>query len=186
MSNTSPSPAIVAFDNYQIRMLTEADLLPFFSMVDRNRSRLETYFVGTASKTKTLDDTRQFLKEITERVNARTYFPYIIEDVKNNRPAGFLDLKNIDWNIPKAEIGCYMDKGYAGKRIARKALKLFCLYCFIKLDFNKLFLRTHESNTAARKLAESAGFEVEGILRKDYKTSAGELVDLMYYGKLAD
>lgn len=186
MNNTSPSPAIVAFDNYQIRMLTEADLLPFFSMVDRNRSRLETYFVGTASRTKTLDDTRQFLKEITDRINARTYFPYIIEDVKNNQLAGFLDLKNIDWNLPKSEMGCYIDKDYAGTGIGKKAFALFCDYCFSQFRFEKLFLRTHESNTAARKLAESAGFEVEGILRKDYKTSAGELVDLMYYGKLAD
>jgi len=39
--------------------------------------------------------------------------------------------------------------------------------------------------TRAKKLAESCGFQVEGIIRRDYKTTTGELVDLLYYGKLS-
>lgn len=177
---------IITFDHYQIRTLTEADLLPFFNMVERNRSRLETYFVGTASRTKTLEATKLFLKDIAERTAARNYFPYIIKDIKDNSFAGFIDLKNVDWNVPKTEMGCYMDKDYAGSGITKKAFGLFCDYCFDELHFAKLFLRTHESNTAARKLAEATGFEIEGVLRKDYKTTAGELVDLIYYGKLRE
>ncbi|MFT5779805.1 MAG: ribosomal-protein-serine acetyltransferase [Crocinitomicaceae bacterium] len=37
---------------------------------------------------------------------------------------------------------------------------------------------------AAKKLAESCGFEIEGTIRKDYKTTSGELIDLIYYGLL--
>ena len=57
---------------------------------------------------------------------------------------------------------------------------------FRELQFNKLFLRTHPTNTACRMLAERCGFEQEGLIRKDYKTTHGELVDLIYYGKLGD
>ena len=77
-----------------------------------------------------------------------------------------------------------MDEAYAGKGIAKKAFGLFCDYCFKEFGFHKLFLRTHESNVAARRAAESCGFQQEGIIRQDYNTTSGEVVDLIYYGKL--
>jgi RimJ/RimL family protein N-acetyltransferase len=173
------------FDRFIIRPLTEADLHPYFAMVERNRARLEDFFTGTVSRTRTLEDTRNFLADITKRAEAKTYLPYLIIDNASDTPVGFLDLKNIDWSIPKSEVGCYMDASFAGKGVATKAFALFCDHCFKEFGFAKLFLRTHEGNTAAKKLAESAGFEVEGIIRRDYKTTSGDLVDLIYYGKLA-
>ncbi|MCC2545823.1 GNAT family N-acetyltransferase [Hymenobacter sp. BT175] len=174
----------LSFDHYAIRPLVEADLEPYFKLVDRNRARLEQFFTGTVSRTRTLADTREFLADITRRVEARSYLPYLIVDDKANRLVGFLDLKNIDWNIPKAEVGCYMDADLAGHGVATRAFQVFCDYCFAHFQFEKLFLRTHESNVAARRVAERAGFQVEGIIRCDYKTTAGLLVDLIYYGRL--
>ena len=174
------------FSHYTIRPLTTDDLEPYFAMVERNRKRLEDFFTGTVSRTQTLDDTRAFLADITERAKARTYLPYLIVDESTGRFAGFLDLKNIDWSTPKSEMGCWMDAGYSGKGIATQAFRLFCNYCFETYGFEKLFLRTHESNTAARQLAESSGFRQEGILRADYKTTSGQLVDLIYYGRLKE
>ena len=65
-----------------------------------------------------------------------------------------MDLKNIDWSIPKAEIGAYIDEEHAGKGITAKAFEVFCDHSFQKYGFQKLFLRTHESNKAARRIAE--------------------------------
>ncbi len=178
--------SIIQFDNYSIRLLSVEDLQPYFEMVERNRSRLEDFFTGTVSRTATLEDTRIFLEEITKRIEAKSYFPYIIIDNNDNKIVGFLDLKNIDWQIPKTEMGSYTDLAYAGKGITSKAFKLFCDYCFETFKFRKLFLRTHQSNKAAIAVAEKCGFEKEGIIRCDYKTSSGEIVDLVYYGRLND
>lgn len=172
------------FDHYSIRPLTENDLHPYFNLVEKNRQRLEDFFRGTVEKTRTLEDTEKFLKEIAEKAKDRSYLPYIIVDDRNDKIVGFLDLKNIDWTVPKTEMGCWMDEEHAGLGISTKAVALFCEFCFREFKFEKLFLRTHESNTAARKLAEKCGFEMEGKIRKDYKTSSGELVDLIYYGRI--
>ncbi|GAA4377922.1 GNAT family protein [Hymenobacter koreensis] len=172
------------FAHYRIRPLTPADLHPYFEMVERNRPRLEQFFTGTVSRTRTLADTQDFLADIAERRQAKTYLPFVILDEATNRFIGFLDLKNIDWNIPKSEVGCYMDADAAGQGVATQAFRLFCDYCFAEFKFQKLFLRTHESNTAVRRVAEKSGFEVEGVIRRDYKTTAGEVVDLIYYGRL--
>lgn len=172
------------FDHYILRLLTIDDLDAYFHLIEQNRKRLEDFFTGTVSKTQTFEDTRAFLKDITQRATEKTYFPYIIVDTSNNKIAGFLDLKNIDWNIPKSEMGLYIDKDYAHQGISTRAFQLFCDFCFEEYQFKKLFLRTHYNNTFARKVAEKCGFEIEGTIRRDYKTTSGEIVDLIYYGKI--
>ncbi len=170
------------FDNYLIRLLEIQDLDDYFQLVENNRQRLEDFFTGTISKTKTYHDTRKFVKTMIQKAKKKEYFAYVIIDNSNRNIIGFLDLKNIDWSIPKSELGFYIDKDYAGKGITTKALNLLCDYCFSKYKFQKLFLRTHTSNMSAKSVAKKSGFELEGIIRKDYKTSSGKIVDLMYYG----
>lgn len=108
---------MLAFDQYSIRQLDTEDLLPYFTMVERNRKRLVDFFTGTVSQTKTLDDTRLFLAEITGRAKAGTHFPYLVIDNGYGNFAGFLDLKNLGWSIPKAKIGFYM-KGKKSCRVS--------------------------------------------------------------------
>jgi RimJ/RimL family protein N-acetyltransferase len=175
---------MIQFDNYIIRPLQVNDLNTYFDLVERNRKRLEDFFTGTVSKTKDLAATELFLEEITAKRNEKQYFPFIVEDRSTNEFIAFIDLKNIDWSIPKTEIGCYTDVAFAGKGITTKAMKLFIEYCFDHFGFKKIFLRTHHSNKAAQVLAEKCGFRIEGTIRMDYKTTSGEIVDLVYYGKL--
>ena len=172
------------FDNYSIRLLTAQDLEPFYHLVDKNRPRLEDFFAGTVSKTRTLEETEKFMAEISQKAKNRTYFPYVIIENSTNSIIGFIDLKNIDWNIPKSELGCYIDEDYAGKGVTTQAIRLFCSHCFEKYGFKKIYLRTHKDNRSARSVAEKCGFELEGQIRRDYKTTAGKLVDLMYYGRI--
>jgi ribosomal-protein-serine acetyltransferase len=95
-----------------------------------------------------------------------------------------MDIKSIDWNIPKAELGFFIDENYEGKGIISIAVSKVVEHCFETLKMKKLFLRTHEKNIGSRKVAEKNGFTVEGIIRSDYKTTRGVIVDLMYYGLL--
>ncbi len=172
------------FDHFIIRPLAEEDLDSYFQLIQKNRKRLESFFAGTISETKTLEDTKRSVLNNIKRANEKSYFAYLIVDTRTNNLVGLLDLKNIDWNIPKSELGCFIDEDYASKGITTKASLLFCDYCFDHHKFKKLFLRTHKSNAAAIRLAENCGFQKEGVLRCDYKMSSGELVDLIYYGKL--
>ncbi|MBK7691690.1 MAG: GNAT family N-acetyltransferase [Bacteroidetes bacterium] len=176
----------MTFSNYTIRQLSMQDIDAYFQLVEQNRARLEDFFTGTVSRTKTFEDTKIFLADITQRAQDRSYYPYIILDTTTNKIAGFIDLKNIDWNIPKSEMGMYIDKEYANKGIASEAFCIFCNFCFEAFNFQKLFLRTHQQNTFARRVAEKCGFEIEGTIRRDYKTTSGELVDLIYYGKIKE
>ncbi|SHJ20933.1 GNAT family N-acetyltransferase [Aquimarina spongiae] len=175
---------MIKFENYIIRPIENSDLALYFDLVERNRKRLEDFFTGTTSRTKSKEDTEVFLAEMIKRREAKTYFPFVLVNSETQDFIGFFDLKNIDWSIPKTEMGCYTDKDFTGKGITSKAMKYFVKYCFEKLRFKKIFLRTHESNKAMQIIAEKCGFEKEGVIRIDYKTTSGELIDLIYYGML--
>jgi RimJ/RimL family protein N-acetyltransferase len=176
--------ATLMFDTYSIRPLKSNDLENYYKLVENNRQRLEDFFAGTFLYTRTISETKKFIDKMVSRAKERSYFPYIIMDKSNGNFAGFIDLKNIDWSIPKLELGCYIDKDYTGKGIATSAVSLFCDYCFDHYKVQKIFLRTHQSNTSAISVAENCGFELEGVIRKDYRTSKGQLMDLRYYGKV--
>ena len=172
------------FDHYSLRLLDLGDLDPYYELVQKNRDRLADYFIGTVSRTKTYEEAQEFVEEMIRHTISNTYFPYVIIDHTDEKIIGFVDLKNIDWNIPKTQIGFYIDESYAGKGIISKAIREICNYCFKEKGFVKLFMRIHPENIAAQKVAEKCGFELEGTIRNDYKTGSGEIIDLLYYGKL--
>ncbi|MBC8046900.1 MAG: GNAT family N-acetyltransferase [Fimbriimonadaceae bacterium] len=172
------------FDSYAIRPVSTNDVEDFFNLIENNRKRLESFFAGTVAQNKDLQATRIFISSVIEKAKERTYFSFVIIETFNHRLIGYIDMKNIDWNIPKAELGCFIDKQYERKGIATKALAKVIEYCFEDMKFNKLFLRTHESNTGSKRIAEKNKFKLEGVLRNDYKTTDGTLLDLLYYGLL--
>lgn len=174
------------FENFRLRKIRDTDAEKYFRLIEGNRSRLEDFFAGTVAKTRTFADTRGFILDIVEKAANKTYFPFVVIDNESGNFIGFVDVKNIDWNLPKAELGCFIDAAYAGRGISQKALNAVIDHLFNDLGFNKLFLRTHVLNTSARMLAEKCGFEVEGVIRSDYKTTKGQIVDLMYYGRLGN
>ncbi len=172
------------FEKYEVRLIKKADTLPYFQLIENNKSRLEDFVAGIVSKTKTYIDTEIFIDKIIEKSTNKTYFPYVIIDTSNQEFVGFIDVKSIDWNIPKAEIGYFIDKKYTGKGIVENVLNLIINHFFNKLKFVKLLLRIHQDNKSSIRLAEKCGFTIEGTIRKDYKTTKGKIVDLIYYGKI--
>lgn len=168
--------------SYEIRLLETTDALFFFQLIENNRMRLEDFVAGITSKTKNLSESKQFIQDCSIKIRDRIYFPYVISNTLNNELVGFFDVKNIDWNIPKAEIGYFIDTKYLGKGLASQFLEVVTHYYMNTLGFNKILLRIHEENISSIKVAENCGFVKEGSIRKDYKKTNGEIVDMLYFG----
>lgn len=170
------------FDNYTITLLSATDINSYFELIENNRKRLEEYFSSTIALTKNIEDTTTHITRIIKKVKTKEYFPFIIKDPLTQKIIAYIDIKNIDWSIPKAEIGYFIDEKYEGKGISTKMLSNIIDYSFNILKINKLLLRIYKNNIGSRKIAEKNGFEIEGTIRKDYKTTNGVLLDLLYYG----
>ena len=176
----------IIFNNYKISLLDKNDGVLFFNLIDSNRQRLEDFFAGTVSETETLNDTLDYCAEIQNRIKAKSYFPYMITDLHTNKFIGLVDVKNIDWNVPKAELGSFIDSRYEGKGIVTKATSLVIDYIVEENRFIKLLCRANKRNKGSIAVIIKNGFELEGTIRRDYKTTKGEIVDLNYYGRVFD
>ena len=173
-------------DPYYLKLLSQSYGEAFFNLIENNRSRLEDFFAGTVCKTETLEDTLSYCEEIEERIKAKTYFPYLIIETVSQKVIGLIDVKNIDWEIPKAELGAFIDQNHEGKGIITALGKELIHQIIKEHQFKKLLCRAASRNTRSIKVIERIGFELEGTIRRDYRTTKGELVDLNYYGKLFD
>ena len=172
--------------SYKFRLLTKEDSKNFHDLIDKNRSRLEDFFAGTVKKTKTLQDTRSYCEEIEQKQANKEYYAYLIVEKKTNMLVGLIDLKNIDWNIPKGELGAFIDKDHEGKGIIRFFTEHLIHEIVAEHKFKKLFCRVAPINVRSIRVVESIGFELEGKIRRDYCTTKGELVDLNFYGRIFD
>ena len=162
------------------------DLPNYYNLIEKNRKRLEDFFAGTVAITQTIDDTKVHLEDVLEKAESRNYFPFVVEDLTTGKLISSLQVKSVDWSIPKAELGYYIDENYTCKQIVTKAVSSIISFCFDELKMSKLYIRTHESNIASIKVAEKNGFVREGVIRRDYKTTSGELIDVIYYGLIKE
>lgn len=172
------------FNNFKITELNTKQGIEFYNLINSNRMRLESYFAGTVKNTKTKEDTLSYCKLIDEKVREKSYLPFTIINKENNSLIGFIDIKNIDWNVPKAEIGYFIDAGQEGKGIITKAVALIIENLIKEYNFKKLLCRANSENIGSIKVALKNGFELEGIIRNDYRTTDNKVVDLNYYGKV--
>lgn len=174
----------MTFDHFKINVLQSHESEAFFNLIDTNRARLEDFFAGTVSKTLTLDDTINYCSQIQQRIQDKSYLPYMITDTTTNAFIGLVDVKNIDWNVPKAELGSFIDSNYESQGITTKATRLVVDYIVKEYKFIKLLCRANSRNKGSIAVILKSGFELEGTIRKDYRTTKGEIVDLNYYGRI--
>jgi len=174
----------MTFDHFRIALLDETQSESFFNLIDDNRFRLEDFFAGTVSKTKTLEDTLGYCEVIQQKILDKSYFPYMILDTKTKVFAGLVDVKNIDWNVPKAELGAFIDARYESDGIITKATNLVVNHLVNEYKFIKLLCRANSRNKSSIAVILKNGFELEGTIRNDYRTTKGEIVDLNYYGRV--
>lgn len=170
------------FDTFTIRTLAEKDASLYFSLIHQNKERLKDYFPKTLEANNTISATSVHIQERLELAEKRVLFTFIVSDNSTGNIIGSVFIKDLDWRIPKGELGFFIDKAYEGKGIITKSVSLITEHCFANLELNKVFMRIAEDNIASRRVAEKNNFQVEGILRKDFKTSDGKLIDLVYYG----
>jgi RimJ/RimL family protein N-acetyltransferase len=175
---------MMQFENYKISLLEVGQSELFFNLINDNRERLEDFFAGTVSKTKTLEAALDYCKEIAQKIESKNYFPYMITDVSCNKMIGLIDVKNIDWNVPKAELGAFIDKAHESKGVVTKAADLVVDHLIETHQFKKLLCRANSRNKGSISVILKNGFELEGTIRNDYRTTKGEIVDLNYYGRV--
>ncbi|RYD34327.1 MAG: N-acetyltransferase [Verrucomicrobiaceae bacterium] len=94
-------------------------------------------------------------------------------------------LHDADWEVRKFEIGYWGHAAFAGQGYITEAVQALADHALVRLGANRVFLTTDELNTRSWRVAERAGFTLEGILRNDRLNAAGGLRDTRVYARVA-
>ena len=85
----------------------------------------------------------------------------------------------------KEEIGYWMGKPFRGNGITTSALKTFVDYLFTHTNYIRIEAQTYLHNAASQKVLQAAGFEMEGIMKKNF-LKKGVYLDTRMYSRIKD
>ncbi|MFZ3588549.1 GNAT family N-acetyltransferase [Bacillus sp. DJP31] len=98
---------------------------------------------------------------------------------------GSTGLHRIDWDVPRFEIGYWLDTRHGGKGYMIEAAVGLTSFAFNELKARRVEIRVDTRNVKSRAIPEKLGFELEGIIRNDGLAVDGSgLRDTCIYGKI--
>lgn len=171
-------------DSVIIEPIEKDDYAGLFRLVDSERGRLLPNFPVTCAHCSDPRSTRAYIKDMVARAKRREFFCFTMRDYEGGDPIGLVFLKEFDWTVPKCETAYFISSIYEGKGITTMGLFWAVDFAFSQLGMVKVFARVDPENIGSCKVLENCGFEREGLLRRDYRTAEGKLLDLVLYSVL--
>ncbi|WP_449354469.1 GNAT family N-acetyltransferase [Virgibacillus natechei] len=98
---------------------------------------------------------------------------------------GSSGLHRIDWEVPKFEIGYWIDSRQSGKGYMTEAVEGIADFAFRELHANRVEICCDTKNFKSRAIPEQLGFSLEGIHYNDSaQIDGGGLRDTCIYAKI--
>ncbi|WP_061291730.1 GNAT family N-acetyltransferase [Azotobacter vinelandii] len=131
------------------------------------------------------DASETFCRESAARFIERTMLVYLAFD-----PDGLFvastSLHNIDWSIPKFEIGFWCRTSRQRQGFMTEAVRKLLDHATGELHAKRVDALTDEKNLASRAVCLSAGMRLEGVLRNERRSPTGELRNTCVYATVRD
>ncbi|MGE7764672.1 GNAT family N-acetyltransferase [Peribacillus sp. NPDC096540] len=100
---------------------------------------------------------------------------------------GSTGLHRINWDIPKFEIGYWIDTMHSKKGYITEAIEKLTQFAFHHYGAKRVEIRCDANNLASKRIPEKLGFTLEGTLHNDCLSADGkELRDTYIYAKTAN
>lgn len=128
-----------------------------------------------------VDSSEAFCREGHAAYRARTDLPMLLFLKAGNVYVGGSGLHRIDWRLPKFEIGYWCRKRFQGQGLMTEAVAAIAAFALGGLGARRVTSLPDAANLPSRRVAERAGFLLEGIMRSERVTPAGEARDTCLY-----
>ena len=126
----------------------------------------------------TVRDAEEYITSMINADPANTFAFAITADGKVIGSIGVFRGENI--HRQTAEMGYYIAEEYWGRGIMTDIVKQTCHYVFAHSDILRIFAEPFAYNTASCRVLEKAGFQFEGLLRKN-AVKNGQVLDMKLY-----
>lgn len=97
---------------------------------------------------------------------------------------GGTGLHRMSWDAGSFEIGYWRRTGHESRGVITEAVLALTRLCFDQLAARRVEIRMDDDNFASRRVAERAGFTLEGVLRQDSVRPDGVPRDTRVYARV--
>lgn len=101
----------------------------------------------------------------------------------NRQLVGTISIGDIDWRLPKGELGYWGSSQSQGMGYISEAARALGDHFMLVLGFKRLWLTCDPRNLASRRVAERAGFTVEGRFKHHRRTPSGVIGYTLSYAR---
>ena len=135
-----------------------------------------------AQQIPSIEETEINLREAYINFIKRESFRFLIFIKNTDCFVGVASIQSISWDIPKCEIGYWINTKYSGNGYIVEAVRELTNYGLHQLGFKRIEIRCESTNEKSRAIPEKLGFELEGILKnEDLSADGSKLTDTCVY-----
>lgn len=148
--------------------------------VDESREHLRPW-VNWVDAMATHEDCRDYCIRCAAKWSLRTDLSVGIFDAGSGRYLGGTGLHEPDWELRSFEIGYWIRRSAEGSGYVSEAVRLLIELAFGCLQARRVQLTCDADNHASRRVAEHAGFVLEGTPRNAAVGREGEAMDWLMF-----
>ncbi len=137
-----------------------------------------------ARKLQTADESEAFCRRSIATFWQRTELNYRGFMRNDGRFALGIGIHNIDWTVPRVEIGYWCRTSMVGQGLVVEAVNVLTEMAFSTLKMRRVEIRMDTRNERSWRVAERCGFELEGVLRCDTLDNQDKPRDTRVYSKV--
>ena len=181
-------PERIATDRLILRSAREADAAALNAAVRESLAELAEY-LAWAQNPPTLERSAADCRRMQARFLLREDLPMLMferrADDREGELVGGTGLHRIDWTVRRFEIGYWCRSTKRGRGHVTEAVRALTRIAFDRLNARRVEVRMDASNAPSRRVAERAGYALEGVLRSDSLNPQGEPRDTRVYALTA-
>lgn len=131
----------------------------------------------------TLKETRSYCRMAARNFASGTEFHLLILRRSDGELLGSTGLVRGDRSVPKFEVGYWLGSEHTGQGYVTEAVKAVVGVARRDLKVRRLEIRTDARNKRSAKVAERAGFRLEGRFQRDARDNQDKLRDTLIFAR---
>ena len=172
-------PEQVETERLVLRRYLPKDAEALLTLVEANRDVLRREFAQMAGLGSKLES-QSFIVEKSDQWSTGRTFCFGIWRRSTGELIGQLQVKNVAWEIPAAELGYFVGGAWHRLGYASESVQEILRVAFEQLSFERVFVRILPGNQESLGLAKKLGFREEGVQRKAFRCGYGALHDVRF------
>lgn len=128
-----------------------------------------------------ISESERFCRESQATFILRSAMPMLLLNKENDQLVGSSGLHDIDWTVPKCEIGYWIRSSCVRQGFATEAVKAITSFAIASLGMRRIEALPDDKNLRSCLVCERAGYELEGVLHNERVQPDGQLADTRIY-----